>query len=214
MKNCRWTFWIYAVKSMFVSWCINIDLAPVKLKNQFQFVHEVSTRVTRSSVENKLYIKIPRLELVKKSFAYRGVILWNSLPSHVRSAPTLDIFKACLDDYFREPFGPLRSAQVYSADQCTCPKDSGLYQHNERYYAGTSSNILPLDYCPPFCYYRLSLYVYGMYLYIQVSVLEFSLLSLSLLKPHSAPFFYKLHFFVSIGKICMWLTKRNKVDLI
>ena len=80
------------------------NLAPEKLKQQFRYVNEVSSRVTRLSSENVLYIGKPRLELTKKSFAYRGAILWNSLPTHVRSAPTLDIFKNCLDDYFREPF--------------------------------------------------------------------------------------------------------------
>ena len=50
--------------------------------------------------------------------------------------------------------------------------------------------------------------------YIQVIIFSFSLLSPYLLNHYSAPFFYNLHPFVSIGKICLWLTKRNEVDLI
>ena len=78
------------------------DLAPSKLRRYFTYVNEISIRETRGSSDMKLYIKKPRLELTKRSFAYRAATQWNLLPLHVRLAETLDIFKTLLDDYFRD----------------------------------------------------------------------------------------------------------------
>ena len=44
-------------------------------------------------MENKLTIPQPRTEYLKRSFGYSGAVLWNSLPTGLRSAQTLRIFK-------------------------------------------------------------------------------------------------------------------------
>ena len=51
-------------------------------------IHQHETRNYRG-----LYVPRPRTNILKRSFAYQGVLIWNSLPDHVRSACNLTIFK-------------------------------------------------------------------------------------------------------------------------
>ena len=44
-----------------------------------------------------LYKRRPHKDIRKYNFTYRVVSLWNSLPSHVVNAPTLNTFKNRLD---------------------------------------------------------------------------------------------------------------------
>ena len=39
-----------------------------------------------SDFENKLFVPKPRTDYLKRSFGYSGAVLWNSLPSELRSA--------------------------------------------------------------------------------------------------------------------------------
>ena len=74
-------------------------LAPKSLTRLFTYVSDISSRTTRQSEQKLLYIIKPRLELTKRSFRVRAAYYWNTLPVHVRDAPTLDTFKAALCDY-------------------------------------------------------------------------------------------------------------------
>ena len=78
-------------------------LSPPALRDKFIFIHDVSSKHTRQSQDLRLYIRKPRLELTKKSFAYRVSIFWNELLIHVRQCNTLDSFKIALDIYFSFP---------------------------------------------------------------------------------------------------------------
>ena len=76
-------------------------MAPSKLKTRLMYVHEISVRSTRSSINTDLCIKKPRLELTKKAIFYRAAAYWNSLPVHVRVASILDTFKYALHAYYQ-----------------------------------------------------------------------------------------------------------------
>ena len=78
------------------------DLHPVKLQEYIQKLSDISSRVTRQSSAHALYIKKPRLELTKRSFFYRGALLWNSLPGFIQEAPSLDCFKKLLNAWYEE----------------------------------------------------------------------------------------------------------------
>ena len=47
--------------------------------------------------ENKLAVPLPRTNYYKNSFIYSGAILWNSLPSSIRKAKSLAIFRQMLN---------------------------------------------------------------------------------------------------------------------
>ena len=74
-------------------------LAPKTLTLLFKYVTNVSERTTRQAVNKLLYIEKPRLEMTKRSFRYRAAVCWNSLPVHIREAPSLDTFKSALCNY-------------------------------------------------------------------------------------------------------------------
>jgi hypothetical protein len=64
------------------------------------------SRTLRSSHENMLYIPFTNSNLVKtRAFSVNGPTLWNKLPSHIRSALSLNCFKTKLKTYlFAEHF--------------------------------------------------------------------------------------------------------------
>ena len=66
--------------------------APNHLQEMFSFVNESHSYNLRNSDVN-LKIPLPRTEYLKRSLAYSGPVLWNNLPSSVKSAPTLNIFR-------------------------------------------------------------------------------------------------------------------------
>ena len=72
------------------------DMSPARLKTRFIYVSDISTRETRLSSQNMLYIKKPRLQMTKRAFYYRAAMYWNNLPIQVRLAPTLETFKSVL----------------------------------------------------------------------------------------------------------------------
>ena len=75
-------------------------MLPEKLRDLFKLVSDISSRETRQSQSLNIYIHKPRIELTKRSFTYYGAVLWNSLPDHVKLAPTLECFKSLLNDVF------------------------------------------------------------------------------------------------------------------
>lgn len=69
--------------------------------NVFKFVNQVSTRSTRQSVNNLLYVPKARTEYYRRSFIISGSVLWNNMSQTLRNCTTLDSFKkAYLDNYF------------------------------------------------------------------------------------------------------------------
>ncbi len=78
------------------------EIHPISLKSYVQMLDNVSNRVTRQSSALALYICKPRLELTKRSFFYRGPILWNNLPVYVQEAPTLECFKKLLNTWYED----------------------------------------------------------------------------------------------------------------
>jgi len=71
---------------------------PVYMSNMFTKISDIHTRTTRASAQN-LYIKKPKTELFKKSFAYEGAILYNNLPADIKLAGSVNTFKSM---YFKQ----------------------------------------------------------------------------------------------------------------
>ena len=70
------------------------NLAPVYLNDTFTHTSEVHDRLLRSSSNMQLYLPKPNSELYKKSFAFSGAKLWNSLPNNVKDSDSLNKFKS------------------------------------------------------------------------------------------------------------------------
>lgn len=69
--------------------------------NVFRYISTVSTRNTRGSSDNLLYVPSCRTEYYKRSFTFSGTRLWNELPKEIRECLTLSSFKTSyLNRYF------------------------------------------------------------------------------------------------------------------
>ena len=69
--------------------------------NVFKFVHQVSTRTTKQSASNLLFIPRARTEYYKRSFTVSAAFMWNNLPEFIRKCRNLSSFKtAYLENYF------------------------------------------------------------------------------------------------------------------
>ena len=62
------------------------------LRSQFTYRRDISKYNLRDSL-NKLAIPKQRTDYLKNSFNYSGAVLWNSLPSDLRKAESLNIFR-------------------------------------------------------------------------------------------------------------------------
>lgn len=69
------------------------NLAPSYMCNKFTYSHNIHNLDLRSAANQTLYIPKPRLEIYRKSLAYSGPKIWNTLPEPVRNAPNLGSFK-------------------------------------------------------------------------------------------------------------------------
>ena len=69
------------------------DLAPNYLAKSFNFTSDIHNLSLRSTEHKDLYVPKPKTEIFRKSFAYSGSKLWNSLPVTVRGAATLPEFR-------------------------------------------------------------------------------------------------------------------------
>ena len=72
--------------------CMN-GMAPQYLTDKFRCANDVHDRNTRNSTNNNLYVPRPRTEKFKQSLAFAGSKTWNSLPTDVREAGSLQCFK-------------------------------------------------------------------------------------------------------------------------
>ena len=69
-------------------------LAPHYLCNDVTMVVDVHGYNTRSSENMNLYVPKYTKEICKRSFAYKGSMLWNDLPDEVKESSSLDAFKS------------------------------------------------------------------------------------------------------------------------
>ena len=72
--------------------CLN-GLSASQLSTRFKYVNDIHNRTTRSALNNHLYPPKPNVEIFKSSLHYRGCMIWNSLPSSVKNASSLNSFK-------------------------------------------------------------------------------------------------------------------------
>ena len=69
------------------------NLAPTYLSTKFTYTSEIHQVNLRSLTDSTLYVPKPNLEIYRKTFAYSGSKIWNTLPESVRGAPSLWAFK-------------------------------------------------------------------------------------------------------------------------
>ncbi len=67
---------------------------PSYMDGMFKKVSEVSTRITRSTTDDKLYVPRCSLCVGRRSTRYNGPIVFNSLPENIRMCNTLSSFKS------------------------------------------------------------------------------------------------------------------------
>ena len=58
--------------------------------NIFKYVHQVSTRSTRQSSQNLLYVPKYKTEYYKRSFIISGSYLWNNLSENLKECTTIE----------------------------------------------------------------------------------------------------------------------------
>ena len=78
------------------------DLTPPYMKELFVPLDQISSRNTRFSERNKLYIPKRNLCVSWRSLRYNGAVVFNSLPSHIQNCDTLSSFKNCSFKYFMQ----------------------------------------------------------------------------------------------------------------
>ena len=71
------------------------NLSPIRLTSIFKTTSSVHSHNLRNSKYN-LFVPRPSTEAGKRSFQYRGSVLWNSLPLSAKTQPTLGSFKLSL----------------------------------------------------------------------------------------------------------------------
>ena len=99
VKNLKWMNVIqrrdyFVALSMFK--CIH-GMSPSYLSDCITMYNEIAVRDTRASTSSNL-ATVPHapLALFENSFAYRGPVIWNALPEHVRTCNNLYTFKKAL----------------------------------------------------------------------------------------------------------------------
>ena len=88
-----------AHKCILVFKCLN-NLAPPYLSDYFIRNCNVHSYNTRK--RNDMHLPKPKLTLGKRTFRYSGALHFNNLPTTIKEATSLPIFKNLLRLYFRE----------------------------------------------------------------------------------------------------------------
>ena len=60
------------------------DICPKYSQNYFKFTNEIYSKNLRSAEKFNLYNPNPNVEIFRKTFAYSGTDIWNSLPNDVK----------------------------------------------------------------------------------------------------------------------------------
>lgn len=73
--------------------CIN-GLAPTRLADEVVMSADTHNRNTRATAAiGQVNVPTPKREIFRNSFKYRGAVLWNQLPDHIKAATNIDHFK-------------------------------------------------------------------------------------------------------------------------
>ena len=59
--------------------------APQYLSDSFRYVSSVHSKNTRQNSTDKLYVPNFKLETGKRTFKYRGAVLWNNIPDYIKN---------------------------------------------------------------------------------------------------------------------------------
>ena len=70
------------------------NTAPEYLNAKFQYKTNTSTVNLRSIDNAELVIPKPRIEFFRKGISYKGPLIWNAIPKHIRLADSLSSFKS------------------------------------------------------------------------------------------------------------------------
>ena len=77
-------------------------LSPDYLKYEFTQISDVHSHPLRSSANLQLYSPKPNSELYRKSFAYSGIYICNSVPVYIKNAKSLNQCKAYCIKYAKK----------------------------------------------------------------------------------------------------------------
>ena len=79
--------------------CLN-DLVPPYMCDSINEVRFAHDRITRLSLSKNLLIPCSNTEMGKKTFTYRGSLLWNDLPESLKNCDSLNSFKRLYKSLF------------------------------------------------------------------------------------------------------------------
>ena len=79
--------------------CIN-STAPTHLQNSMCLVSENHAVQTRSAQNKDVVTPRPNIELFKKSLSYNGPLVWNALPTNLKSSENISDFKRSYKEHF------------------------------------------------------------------------------------------------------------------
>ena len=75
--------------------------APQYLSDSFRYVSSVHSKNTRQNSTDKLYVPNFKLETGKRTFKYRGAVLWNNIPDYIKESPSESVFKTRYKNFLR-----------------------------------------------------------------------------------------------------------------
>ena len=78
--------------------CLMYDDTPEEIRGMFTRRSDVSERQTRASQRGDLHVTKCKLSATQRVFSQHAALSWSSLPSSVRSEPTVNTFRAALQD--------------------------------------------------------------------------------------------------------------------
>ena len=71
-------------------------LAPDYMSSKFIVRSDLFNSYNLRDSENKLAVALQRTNYYRNSFCYSGAVLWNNLPTDVRQAKSLNVFRKLL----------------------------------------------------------------------------------------------------------------------
>ena len=69
------------------------NLVPSYIGQLFHHSNEIHSRNLRSTSDDLLYVPKPNSEIFRNSLAFSGAKIWNSIPSNIKSANSVEQFK-------------------------------------------------------------------------------------------------------------------------
>ena len=101
-QNLKWMpindYFVY--RKCILTYKVLNNITPEYL-NVFQYVSQVSSRITRQSVNTLLFVPKAKTEYYRRSFVISSCNLWNTMSNEMRESTSLEIFKTkYLNEYF------------------------------------------------------------------------------------------------------------------